>query len=149
MKLIVRFALAVLIMSSVASCKKDHGSTSDTSAFVGNWELSQVIANMPTINLASGNGNVLTLTANTYAFRENGQLKKNGTYTLKDDVTAEQNVCLVFAAGTFTKRIIFDGDESAPKTFIDVTNNQLSLASGCFADDSGSKRIYKRLPTEY
>src|SRR4051794_349062 len=102
MKLTFRFALAVLIISLVASCKKDHGGTDLPVTFIGSWELSQVMGSLPTLNLPAGNGNILVLTATTYAFHQNGVVTKSGTYTLKDDPTAEQNVCLVIPAGTFT-----------------------------------------------
>lgn len=150
MKLTFRFAVAILIMGSIASCKKDHGGTHNyTNSVIGTWELSQLQGSMPVKDFPAGNGNILILTATTYEFRENGQLKKNGTYILKEDPTVEQNVCLVFPQGSFSKRIIYDGNDTAQKVFIDVTNDQLTLVSGCFALDGGSKNVYKRLSTEY
>ncbi len=34
------------------------------------------------------------------------------------DETVEENVCLVFQAGEFTNRIIYDGDSNAVKVFL-------------------------------
>ena len=146
LKLIARFILALFIVTMIASCKKGHGVTNSDSV-IGSWELWRVKGDEPTTTLPAGNGNILMLTSTTYAYYVNGQLTNSGMYELKDDAGAQSNICQIFPAGTFTRRIIYDGNTTVQKSFIDVSNDQLSLASGCFASDGGSIRIYKRVNT--
>ena len=57
----------------------------------------------------------------------------------------EAEVGLVVPSGQFTNRIIFDGDFVSRKTFIEVSNNKLTLLSGFFPPDGGSNVLYERI----
>lgn len=71
-----------------------------------------------------------------------GRVIKSGTYTIVEDSTFN---ALVVPAGQFTHRIIYDGNTSGFKIFLQVSGNELAFISGEFADDSGSEVTYERV----
>ncbi|HSC38223.1 MAG TPA: hypothetical protein VLD19_10140 [Chitinophagaceae bacterium] len=140
---------AALVTAS-GSCKKSNSGDDPSKTILGTWELSSVQASIiPTINYPSGNGNLLKFTGSGYQSYTNGQLVKSGTYTVVADSTAQTSTGLNIAAGQFTHRIVYDGDNSGNKVFFQVTDSKLRLISGYFPVDGGSNRIYAKLPTEY
>jgi hypothetical protein len=129
------------------ACKKDNAkNNSDIStSIVGSWELRQAQTGMiPTINYPSGNGDVLKFTNSDYQVFSNNQLIKSGLYTIVEDTSAENEVCLVIAANQFRNRIIYDGNSIERKIFIQISNNKLTFLTGCFALDGGSYKEYER-----
>jgi hypothetical protein len=144
MKKVSGLALIVILMTTGFACKKDKdGSSSPT--LTGYWELAEAQGDIPTVFYPAGNGSLLVIKEDTYAYYGNGQLVKSGAYTTTEDNTAEQSTCLVTAEGQFTRRIVFDTAYSATKVFYQVESDRLSLVSGCFATDGGQKIIYRRV----
>ena len=131
------------LMSISLSCKK--GSTENSTLLVGNWEIRQFQGGMsPSVTYSAGNGTILRFTSSTYESITNGQFVKSGKYKIETDFSVETEVCLIIPAGQFTKRIVFDGDYNAQKTFIEVSGNNLTFLSGCFALDGGSQKKYEK-----
>lgn len=128
-----------------SSCKKDNSNIS--TSLIGTWELRQV-SGMMTTNYSSGNGNILKFTETGYEMYWEGQLTKSGQYAAVHDASVSENTCLVFDAGEFTNRIIYDNDTNAAKEFFKISNNKFTLVSGCFAVDAGAFREYERIEEE-
>ncbi len=135
-------ALCICIFIFFGSCKKE--TQNNSSSIVGTWELRQASGQI-TINYPSGNGNILKFTATNYESDTNGVLQKSGQYLIVADPTVEQNVCLVYPPGQFTNRIIYDNDTISHKQFIQISNNKLSIVSGCYSYDGGSTREYEKI----
>lgn len=146
MKKVYYLGLIVIVMITGFACKKDKGS--DTNIDVtGGWELAETSsASLPGVTThAPGNGKMLSFQGDRYYYYDHGQVVKEGTFTIEDDNTVEQNVCLVNLSDKFTRRIVFDADHSKPKVFIYVADGMLSLISGCYAVDAGHKEVYRHL----
>ena len=134
--------LAILLIGSISSCKKDTLPVDDLQ---GQWELRSVMAEQPSI-YQPGNGRIVRFSGKQYEFRENGQVTRSGSFKLVKDGSVAESTCLVsLPAGSFQRRIIFDNDVNADKTFVQVDGTQLQLISGCFAFDAGSQRWYEKL----
>ncbi|HUP12255.1 MAG TPA: hypothetical protein VM187_08595 [Niastella sp.] len=143
MKKIYNVLLISCFALAVVACKKDNGKNY---GIVGRWELAQVSGAMvPPVNYLSGNGNILEFTSSTYKHYSNGQLIKSGNYSIEEDNTVEQNVCLVMDDGRYTHRIVFDTAQSKPKTFYEIRDGKLAFISGCYAVDAGHREEYRRI----
>jgi len=146
------FAIAFLMIAQ-PGCKRDNTGqdkegkfNSVSTAIIGTWELSKTTGAMnpnPTI-YTSGNGNLLKFTASGYEKYQNGVLVKTGTYTIVQDLTVSESVCLNFDAGRYTDRIIYDNDNSSPKQFFEISNNKLNFIAGCYAYDAGHTMEYQK-----
>jgi hypothetical protein len=143
MKKVLGSILIVLSIATWFGCKKDQGKPSNE--LEGYWELTQSTSRMPTVNHPPGNGNLLVIKDNKYAWYANGQTVKSGTFTTMEDTTAQENVCLIIPKDQFTRRIVYDTSYSKPKTFYDIRDGKLSFVSGCFAYDAGHKEVYRRV----
>lgn len=116
-----------------------------TASLVGNWELLEEQVGMtPVKNYAPGNGNRLEFTRTTYKRFSKGILMMSGNYTIVSDNTVLEETGLVLPDGEFDNRIIFNKDTIATKTFINITKDKLTLLSGFFPVDGGSRIIYQR-----
>jgi hypothetical protein len=145
MKKLYSILLAGSITCILFSCKKNSGDKSDNNNLLGYWELAETSsAMMPARQYAPGNGNIIELTASSYKRYENGQLIASGAYTTMPDNSVQKNVCLVFEDDRFTRRIIFDTAQAAPKTFYEIRDDKLAFISGCYANDAGHKKEYRR-----
>lgn len=132
-------------MTALFACKKDKESDTNTEV-TGGWELAETSsAMMPATTYPAGNGSMLSFQNDKYYHYYKGQVVKEGTFTIEEDNTVEQNVCLVDLADKFTRRIVFDTAYSKPKVFIHIADNKLSLISGCYAVDAGHKTVYRRV----
>jgi hypothetical protein len=135
----------IFLISTLIACKKEKDTNTSTN-IVGNWELAETSAAMtPVITYPTGHGDYLIITDSTYAYYGAGQLVKSGTYTIMDDATVEQNVCLVIPDDQFTRRIVFDNNTSTPKVFFDIRDEKLSFISDCYAIDAGHKTVYRQV----
>lgn len=122
--------------------------TANTNLITGTWELRLAQHGMiPAINHPSGNGNIIKFSVSGYEKYTNGNLLKSGQYDLIVDNSVETEVGLVISSGQFTRRIIFDRDLTAPKTFIEVANNKMTFLSGFFTLDGGSYVLYEKIVT--
>ena len=129
------------------SCKRSDGrkGTANSTSFLGTWELRQAQHGMtPTKDFAPGNGNILKFSDSGYEKYANGNLLKKGNYSILNDSSVMAEVGLVIPPGEFTNRIIFDNDFTSPKTFIQVSNNNLIFLSGFFPVDGGSRELYEK-----
>ena len=79
----------------------------------------------------------------SYEIRENGQVVKSGEFEIVADATVVESTCLNIAAGTFIQRIDLKNASYPQKIFLELSGNKLTLLSGCFALDGGSRREYK------
>lgn len=151
MKKVYNSVLIVLLMITWLGCKKDKGDPADASPendLIGYWELAVGSGTMdPPTTYPAGNGNLLVFKDNTYAYYGNGQLVKKGTYTTMADNSITQNVCLANLEDKYTRRIVFDTAYAAPKKFYHIADGQLSIISGCYANDAGQKITYRRVKT--
>jgi hypothetical protein len=139
--------LLVAFQMGLWSCRKQAGGAENTasSSLLGTWELRQAQGGMtPSLSYAPGNGNRLVFSDARYAVYKNGSLAKRGQYILIADSSVEAAVGLVVPVGQFFRRILYDQDSTAPKTFLEVSGNRLRLLSGYFPLDSGSDEVYER-----
>jgi hypothetical protein len=143
MKYFVPIVSLTVFIIFFAGCKKD---ISHPTTIIGTWELRQAQNGMtPAITYPPGNENILKFSDSGYAKYVNGNLIKSGHYQLIRDTSVEAEVGLVVPSGQFTNRIIFDGDSLSHKTFIEVSDNKLTLLSGFFPLDGGSNMLYERI----
>jgi hypothetical protein len=146
MKTVYSIILISCITLGLSGCKKDKDNDTPDD-LIGAWELAETsAAMMPGVtDYAPGNGNVISFKDDKYFRYNKGQLVTEGTYTVVEDHTVEEHVCLVDLHDKFTHRIIFDNNYSAPKTFLYINDAKLSLISGCYALDAGTKKVYRRI----
>jgi len=135
------FAVILLINTN---CKKENNNDNNSSeGLEGVWELrgarSMLISTYP-----PGNGHIISFTGNKYEITENGQITRSGEFQVIEDLTASESTCLNIPAGKYTSRIIYDNNMTAAKTFFEISENKLTLVSGCFAVDAGSSLEYER-----
>ncbi|WP_207513403.1 hypothetical protein [Longitalea luteola] len=142
----VFYILVIFVMSAFVACKKDKTDNGLAQDLIGSWELAATSASItPTVSHPPGQGNFLSFNDNKYFIYENHELVKEGSYTVVIDTTHSENVCLTSPGGEFARRIIFDNDGSANKTFFNVAAHKLVLRSGCFAVDAGVEKVYNRV----
>ncbi|MEP6747802.1 MAG: hypothetical protein ABJB86_08750 [Bacteroidota bacterium] len=128
------------------SCKKGNAvkNTSNNTSITGTWELESAYGGTPLVQYPSGNGNNYAFTDSGYKKYTKGNLVKSGYYTIVEDTSVREEVGLLIFPGQFTNRIIFDGDASAKKIFIEILNDKLTFLAGFFPLDGGSSMTYKR-----
>lgn len=142
MRCIVLSVLLTTFTTFFTGCKKD--STATNNPITGSWELvKEQSGRTPAINYNAGNGNILKFTHTNYEAFANGQLKRNGTYMIVHDTSADSELCLVLPADQYQDRIIYDGD-TTHKVFMQISRDTLSFLSGCFASDAGVYQEYVR-----
>ena len=140
--------LSIVAVVFFNSCKKNEigEEMSNSTSLIGTWELRQAqFSMMPMQNYFEGNGNILKFTGSTYERFTNGILVKSGNYFIMNDSTVEAEVGLVIPEGQFINRVVFDSISSPRKTFMEISNSKLTLLSGYFPLDGGSKELYERL----
>lgn len=127
----------------LSSCEKNN--PTESNSIVGGWELlKEQAGRAPVTTYPSGKGNVLRFTKSNYYNFSKGQLLNSGTYAIVTDTTVEAHVCLVLPDNQYRNRIIYDGDENSRKEFYQISNDTLTILSGCFAVDAGISREYVR-----
>jgi hypothetical protein len=122
-------------------CRKN--TDKNTASFTGTWELREK-SGMFSTTYPPGNGTLLKFSTSTYEIYTNNQLTQSGTYILLPDNTVKVSVCLEFAEGEFTNRIVYDQQQNIAKTFINIVNNRLTFMSGCYAYDAGHSEVYEK-----
>jgi hypothetical protein len=130
------------------ACKKDKDNGDKTpNDLTGAWELAETSAAMlPGVKThAPGNGNMISFEDGRYAQYTNGQLVKEGAYTVVEDNTVEESVCLGNLKYKFTHRLDLDASSAENKIFICINDGQLSMIAGCYAVDGGHKEVYRRI----
>lgn len=135
----VLYVLMAAIVILGTACKKDKAAGF---SIAGKWELRQV-SGMITTDYPPGNGNILQFSASGYQKYQNGQAIQDGRYTIADDNTAVASTCLSLPEGHFTKRIIYDNQQTGEKIFVDREGSKLTFISGCYAYDAGHTSVYE------
>lgn len=116
-----------------------------SNGIVGTWELKEAQNGMiPSKSYPPGNGDILQFTDSIYKRFNNGILIKTGHYKIVADSSVMAAVGLDIPTGQFTNRMIFDNDHASDKTFIEIKNNRLTLLSGFFPADGGSRISYEK-----
>jgi rhodanese-related sulfurtransferase len=145
-------AYSIILMScltlAIFSCKKDKGSDEpvELTELTGLWELAETSAAMtPVKTFDPGNGDVISFTEGKYAKYKNGQLINEGSYTVVEDSTVEENVHLINLKDKYTHRLVFDNNYSATKIFIYINKGRLSIISGSYAVDAGHNEVYRSI----
>lgn len=88
-------------------------------------------------------GNDISFTGTHYKIRENGQVVESGDYEIVADPTVVESTCLNNEAGKYIQLINFKNARYLQKMFFDLSGKNLTLLSGCFALDGGSRREYE------
>jgi hypothetical protein len=110
----------------------------------GTWELTEAQNGMmPNAIFPPGNGTQYVFTETAFEQYRDKQLVRKGSYRLVLDTSVSATVGLVLPGGEFPHRIIFDND-TTEKTFIDVRGNKLTLISGYFPVDSGTRQTFTK-----
>ncbi|HVU58933.1 MAG TPA: hypothetical protein VHD83_27920 [Puia sp.] len=146
MRYFIRCSLLIFMLPLLHwGCKKNTGRSS--SLIAGSWELRQTSAAMnPSLGqYGPGNGNILEFTGNNYKIHKDGQVIKSGQFTVLQDHTVQESVCLVFPKGEYVNRIVYDTSYSANKIFYQVEGDKLTFYSGCYAYDAGHSEVYERV----
>ena len=141
-KLSLLFFTVILLVNT--GCKKENKNDDESSAGLeGVWELrssrSMLISTYP-----PGNGHLISFIGNKYEIRDNGQLTRSGEFRVIEDLTVVESTCLNIPDGKYTNRIVYDNNMNATRTFYDLSDNKLTIISGCFAVDAGSSLEYER-----
>jgi hypothetical protein len=149
MKKVYSIMLMSFLTLVIFSCKKNKSNDDPNESYklTGWWELAETsAAMMPGVKTYDrGNGNMISFTDGKYAQYNNGQLIKEGVYTVVEDNTVEENVCLANLKATYTQRLVFDDNYSAAKIFIYKNAGRLSMISGCYAVDAGHNEVYRSI----
>lgn len=114
-------------------------------ALAGTWELRESQNGMmPTTQHAPGNGSRFHFTETTYEQYQAGSLVKSGGYEVVRDTTVQTEVGLDLPAGQFTHRLVLANDPAATKIFMEIEGNKLTLLSGFFPTDGGSRQTFEK-----
>jgi len=92
----------------------------------------------------AGNGNILAFTGTNYKIYKGGQVIKSGQFTVVQDTTVEESVCLLFPKGQYTSRVEY-ADSAVGKIFYQVVGSKLTFYAGCYAYDAGHSEVYERI----
>ena len=148
MKNIIVFISTITLIFCFESCiKTSCGEDKNiSSSIIGTWELRKTTAAMNPIGMTypAGNGNILKFNNDNYEVYKNKQLVKTGKYIIVIDSTVEKSVCLEFTPDRYTNRVVYDGNFNEPKEFFEISNDQLTFISGCYAVDAGHTSTYER-----
>lgn len=131
----------VILAALIAGCKKD---SCRPDFLQGSWELRKLYGGLVTTTYPPGNGNIINFSGNHYIITANGQIVISGEYRIVTDFSVRESTCLDIPAGLYAKRIIFDNNIDAPKTFLERFGNKLTLLSGCEVADGGNYRDYEK-----
>ncbi|HMG68618.1 MAG TPA: hypothetical protein VK588_13060, partial [Chitinophagaceae bacterium] len=123
------------------SCKKEN--TSNSLTIQGVWE-ERVASGSFTTTFPPGNDHIITFTTDHYEISSGGQVTKSGSFQVLRDPSAATETCLDIQQGQYVNRIIYDGNTSAKKIFLEISNDKLTFLSGCFAYDGGTSEEYAR-----
>jgi hypothetical protein len=143
MHVINRILAAALVLITVSACEK-ASLPEQPGKLPGKWELRETVSGVGLRTYAEGNGTRYEFGSTTYEKYENGNLVKQGTYTVVQDDSAAMKIGIVIPAGQFTKRIRLDADNAGDRFFFQSNGSQLILLSGFFPLDGGLKATYEK-----
>jgi len=123
----------ILLALYIISCKKEGTSVSAT--IIGTWELRTIYTGWgPDPNYPPGNGNYLKFTKSTFEIDTNRVLLNRGSYSI---VKEKFNL-----TGEMGNRIIYNHEENAERTFVDVSHDSLTLSEDA---NDGNSYLYIRI----
>jgi len=132
----------LFMLAFTISCQKETITTEE--GIEGVWELRKISGSWATLTYQPGSGNNIIFTGTHYEIRENGQVVESGEFEIVADPTVVGSTCLNIEAGKYTQLIDFKNARYPQKVFFDLSGNNLTLLSGCFALDGGSRHEYER-----
>ena len=143
MKRPVTLLLCVLCMLAFTiSCKKETVKTKE--GLEGVWNLRKISGSWATQTYQPGSGNDISFARTHYEIRENAQIVESGEFEIVADPTVVEETYMNIEAGKFTQRIDFKNARYPQKVFLELSGNKLTLLSGNFAVDGGSRREYEK-----
>lgn len=123
----------ILLSLFIISCKKEN--TSISSKLIGTWELRTIYTGWgPDKNYSAGNGNYLKFTKSTFEIDTNRVLLNSGSYSI---VKEKFNL-----TGKMGNRIIYNHEQNAERTFVDVEHDSLTLSEDA---NDGNATVYIRI----
>ena len=131
----------ILLISGFAACHKEN--IVGANDIEGKWELRKIIGSWSTTNYQPGNGNTISFDGDRYIISQNGQIT-SGSFIIVTDPTVSESTCSIIPAEQYTNRIIFDNNSNGQKTFFELSENKLTLLTGCLAVDARSFSEYER-----
>lgn len=144
-------AIAACTKHQIASSKEKAACLNPAAAITGKWELRQMIAQVGTVNFASGNGNVVEFKDTTYSTTNpdfsifvRGNHPNSGSYHIVPDTSVVQSVGLNIPVGQFRYRIILNSDTTSDKIFYQADDDKLIIISGYFPLDGGVQLTYQK-----
>jgi hypothetical protein len=138
--------LCVVLVLVIACNRKVNTEAAEEATLIGKWELREEQSGMiPTRQHPEGKGDQYRFTATTYERYRNGALEQSGVYRVVVDSTAQKEVGLELPPGEFARRIVFEDDTAAPKTFFQLNGDTLVFLSGYFPTDGGSRFTYRKI----
>ena len=138
MKSILLIASTSLIILS--ACNKN----TESGDLTGTWELTQIHGMLLMDTIPDRFKEILSLDNETYQLKI-GDETINGTYSTAPDSGVVRSVCLQIDPGKYTRRIDFSQPVSGQKVFYQLDGSTLKFISGCFANDGGVEKVYKRI----
>lgn len=133
MRQIVLTLLIILSLPGFYSCKKCHVDPSN--AIIGNWELRKTSGGLSgtTTVYPLGSGYTLKFTGNTYEWYDNGQLFRNGTYSIVNDTSREE----------FSYKLVLNYQSYTAPYYLKFVADQIVLSEYAVAD--GYDHLYQRI----
>jgi hypothetical protein len=139
-------AFLPIILFGMVICGCEKRISVDDMGLIGSWQLIEQTAAMnPEVFHQAANTEVLKFANSNYQVYNHDTLTNSGFYTIVEDSTVEQEVCLVFTENYYSRRIHFSGMDNSRKTFYNQNGDTLRLISGCYAYDAGSTKVYARM----
>ncbi len=150
MKTSCRFLIITLLTSTLFACKKNKSEPVDPTELKGTWELESARSSMmPLTTYEEGNGNLLKIKDDSYAYYKDGAVTEQGNYAAYKDTVTVPYTCQAGPNGKYQNRFA-NSNITSPrvsplfKIYYYVEDNKLYMASGCWALDSGSEEVYRR-----
>jgi len=141
-RLVPLFLCLLFMLAFTISCQKETAKAQE--GIEGVWELRKISGSWATQTYQPGSGNDISFAGTIYQKRENGQVVERGEYEIVADSTVVEETYLNIEAGKFAHRIDFKNARYPQKVFFELSGNKLTLLSGNFAVDGGSRREYER-----
>lgn len=144
MKKLIYVLLTVFVLAACAHELERTPSVPPTASLVGKWELRHHFGGMiQPMSYSPGNGNLLVFDSTTYQYISNGQVTRQGNYTVMVDSVVDVNSCeLKPAPGGKPNRIVFDNETGVRMNFVFEGRN-LKIHSGCIPLDGGGTVYFK------
>jgi hypothetical protein len=147
MKTSYTFLLVASLITGMVACKKDKDND-NPDGVKGSWELAAYETSwIPLKTYDPGNGNTLEIKNGSYAYYKDGQVQEQGNYSTVVDTVSSESICKA-NTGKYINRIDFSNITPTRTvlfmTFFYIENDMLYMNSGCRANDSYVRAVYRR-----